>query len=273
VRAYRIAYDGQPYHGFQRQPDVQTVEDTLLEALHDLEVIDSPATVPENYAAAGRTDAGVSALVQTVAFEGSDWFTPSAFNSELPGSIRAWASAAVDSDFHATHHATRREYTYFLRGKSLDSGLAREALDTLAGQHDFHNLTPDEHGTERDLATTLDVDEPWFEIRLTAGGFPRQFVRRAVTLVRQVANGEVPLDRIDRVLSQEPLPGPKGVGPAAPEPLVLTDVEYPGVTFRVDEEAAERAASYFESLRIERETGAQVADSLSAVSPGTTPEE
>ena len=62
MRAFRVAYDGRPYSGFQRQPDVPTVEDTLLDALRALGVFEG-SDVPPGYAAAGRTDAGVSALV------------------------------------------------------------------------------------------------------------------------------------------------------------------------------------------------------------------
>jgi len=39
VRAFRVAYDGRPFHGFQRQPDVPTVEDTVLAALRALSVL------------------------------------------------------------------------------------------------------------------------------------------------------------------------------------------------------------------------------------------
>jgi len=45
-RAYRVAYDGRPYHGFQRQPDVPTVEGELLGALRRLGVCDDGATPP-----------------------------------------------------------------------------------------------------------------------------------------------------------------------------------------------------------------------------------
>jgi tRNA pseudouridine(38-40) synthase len=74
--AYRVAYDGRPFHGFQRQPDVATVEDALFDALRNLGVLADDAAKPAGYAAAGRTDAGVSAVAQTVAFEAPEWLTP-----------------------------------------------------------------------------------------------------------------------------------------------------------------------------------------------------
>jgi tRNA pseudouridine38-40 synthase len=276
VRAYRIAYDGQPYRGFQRQPDVPTVEDALLAALRELGVLDAGVDTPPGYAAAGRTDAGVSAIAQTVAFEGPDWLSPAAFNSELPDRVRAWASADVPPEFHATHHATEREYTYFLHAPEDENEdedevggsrttRALDALDALSGTHDFHNLTPDATGTERSLATDLERDGPFLVCRFRAGGFPRQFVRRAVSVVAEVVRGEATLDRIDRLLSPTPATGPEGVPPAPPEPLVLTAVSYPDAEFTADGDARERTRRLFDDLRVERSTAARVAGVLASV--------
>jgi len=262
MRAYRIAYDGQPYHGFQRQPDVPTVEDALLSALRALDVLAADADTPPGYAAAGRTDAGVSALAQTVAFEAPSWFSPAAFNSELPDAIRAWADADVDSDFHATHDAASREYTYFLYAPDASEARARSALDVLAGDHDFHNLTPDDSGTERTLGTDLERDGPFLVCRFRAGGFPRQFVRRATSLVAELARGDATRDRVERVLAPAPVDGPEGVPPAPPAPLVLTDVSYPDAAFAVDEDAAASARTLFADLRAERAASARVAGVL-----------
>lgn len=260
--AYRIAYDGRRYHGFQRQPDVPTIEDELFAALRSLSVLGDEET-PSGYAAAGRTDAGVSALAQTIGFDAPEWLSPSAFNSELPPSIRVWASTAVSEAFHATHHASQREYTYFLHGAGLDRERTRQALTALSGEHDFHNLTPDESGTVRKLSTTLTVDEPFFVLRLRAGGFARQLVRRIVSLVGAVGRGESELARIERLLGEKEISGPDGVGPAPAHPLVLTDVRYP-FSFQVDPEAAASARKLFEKRRREAQTSARVTGTLVA---------
>jgi len=259
VHAYRIAYDGQSYHGFQRQPEVPTVEGAILDALDALGVGSDGDDVPPGYAAAGRTDAGVSALAQTVAFEAPEWLTPAALNSELPADVRAWASAGVDAEFHATHDAEERTYTYWLYAADADPERARDALDALAGRHDFHNLTSDDENTVRDLSTSMRVDEPFFVLTLRAGGFCRQLVRRVVSLVREVAVGEASLAKVERVLGTEPIDGPEGVAPAAAEPLVLADVAYPGATFDRDADAAASAREVFREKRIERAAGARVA--------------
>ena len=258
MRAFRIAYDGGPYRGFQRQPDVPTVEGAILDALAALGVIDGH-DVPEGYAAAGRTDAGVSALAQTVAFAAPEWLTPAAFNSELPADVRAWASAEVDDEFHATHDAASRTYTYWLYAERADPERARDALDAVSGHHDFHNLTSDDENTVRDLTASLRVDEPFFVLTLRAGGFCRQLVRRVVSLVREVSVGDASPTKIDRVLDAEPIDGPEGVAPAPAEPLVLADVAYPGATFDRDADAAASAREVFRAKRIERAAGARVA--------------
>ncbi|PSP72785.1 tRNA pseudouridine(38-40) synthase TruA [Halobacteriales archaeon QS_3_64_16] len=264
MRAFRIAYDGQGYWGFQRQPDVETVEDELFDALRALGILEESARKPAGYAAAGRTDRGVSALAQTIGLRCPGWCTPRALNAELPGAIRAWASADVPSDFHATHDATSREYTYHLHAPEVDGDRLRAALDALSGTHDCHNLTPDERNTTRTLETDLesDTEAPFFVLRVRAEGFSKQLVRQLVALVRSVATGEVPFTRVERALSAERLDGGAGVGPAPASPLVLTEVRYPGVEFAVDREAAASAREVFERRRIEHATRARVASTV-----------
>jgi tRNA pseudouridine38-40 synthase len=263
VRAYRIAYDGRPFHGFQRQPDVHTVEDAILDGLRSLGVHEGDT--PTSYAAAGRTDAGVSATAQTIAFEAPDWLDPAALNSELPAEVRAWASAEAPAEFHATHDATSRTYTYHLHAPDASAERARTALERLRGEHDFHNLTPDETGTVRTLSANLARDGAFLVLTFTASGFARQLVRRLVSVVAAVARGEAGLSRVERVLAADPLPGPEGVAPAPAYPLVLTGVSYPDLSFVVDGDAAASAREVFEARRVEHATRARVTGRLSTV--------
>lgn len=260
-RAFRLAYDGQPYRGFQRQPDVDTVEDRLFDALRELTVLDSAGS-PAGYAAAGRTDAGVSAVAQTVCFEAPSWLTPAALNSELPASIRAWAHACPPSEFHATHHAASRTYTYYLYAPEIEDHRARQALALLAGEHDFHNFTPDDSGTKRVLTTAMERDGSVAILTVRAGGFTRQLVRRLVSAVAAVARGNAQLSWIERLLGPKAVSGPAGVGPAPPEPLVLTDVEYPALSFQVDADAARTAREVFTELHAQRTAATRVAGRL-----------
>ncbi|GGK68305.1 tRNA pseudouridine(38-40) synthase TruA [Haloarcula sebkhae] len=275
MRAYRVAYDGRPYHGFQRQPDVDTVEGRLRSALVRLGVCERGGGLPGRYAAAGRTDAGVSARAQTIAFDAPAWLSPVAFNGELPDDIRVWASADVPEDFHATHDATERTYTYYLYAppgddvrvdhsddRTVDDERWAKAVDALAGSHDFHNLTSDDTGTQRTVDIDWARDGQFLVVQFTAGGFCRQLVRRLVSLAAAVADGSAPLSKVDRIFSPEPVSGPDGVPSASPEPLVLTDVCYPDVRFTRDEDAVADARTVFAHRRANACATARVAGNI-----------
>ncbi|WP_227132427.1 tRNA pseudouridine(38-40) synthase TruA [Halorubellus salinus] len=264
MRAFRVAYDGRPYHGFQRQPNVPTVEDAIFDALRGLGVLAADAGAPDGYAAAGRTDAGVSAITQTVAFECPDWLTPRAFNGELPEHVRAWASADVHDAFHATHHATSRAYDYHLYAPTADVDRAAAALAKLEGTHDFADLTAaSDDDTTRTVETATVVREgDVLRVHVRADGFLWELVRRLVALVRSVATGDRDLDAVDRALATEPLPDHERVGPAPPEPLVLVDATYPEVAFERDDEAATSATTVFESAHATAVSRARVTSAL-----------
>ena len=214
MRAFRLAYDGTEYRGFQRQPHGETVEDALFDALLDLEVEFEDGS-PVGYAAAGRTDAGVSARAQTVAFGAPAWLSPRALNGELPASVRAWAAADVPEPFHATHDAAARAYRYFLYAPEADDGLAEKAATELSGEHDFHNFTPDDEGTERALSVSVRRDGAFLVVDCRAGGFARRLVRRLVSVLDAVAAGKRPPEFIDRALAPAPLSGDRFGRPRA----------------------------------------------------------
>lgn len=264
MTAYRVAYDGTDYHGFQRQPDVVTVEGTILTGLVELDLIDEAMSPPDGYAAAGRTDAGVSALAQTIAFRAPEWVTPTVLNGVLPEDIRVWSAANAPAEFHATHDAESRTYEYHLPldGVDIDLETLRWGIDRLAGVHDFHNLTPDETGTERSLETALRLEGTFAILTFTADGFPRQFVRRGVSLVKEVATDERSQSDLEAVLDGPPVDGPEGVAPASAHPLLLASVTYPTLSFEADEQAVDAARMVFSRHRNRLETRARIADRI-----------
>lgn len=243
--AFRLAYDGRDFHGYQRQPEVRTIEGELGKALRELDVLSEAEDVPGDYSAGGRTDAGVSALRQTIAFSAPEWLTPSAVNSRLPDTIRVWARTRVPADFHATHDAVRRIYVYYLYAPSGDLDQARAAARRLSGQHDRHNLTPVDEGTVRDMSINVQRGGPLLLLECSAEGFVHELVRRTASLIEAVATGAASLDRIDRVLEGSSLSGPEGIAAAPPESLVLADVQYSNIEFEPDEDALRDAAGIF----------------------------
>lgn len=263
MHALRLAYDGTEFHGYQRQPDVDTVEGALFRALAHLDITDG--SPPPGYSAAGRTDAGVSALAQTIAVDGPSWLSPAAINGALPASIRVWAVADAPAEFHATRDAVSRVYTYFLHGPTLPRDRLATALARFEGTHDFGNFTPDDGRTERTVrSTAVSRMGETVVLRIRGDSFCRHQVRRMVSLVAAIGAGKREPSAVETLLGPEPVDGPAGVGPAPAEPLVLTAVEYPTLAFEPSPAAARGARSAFSRRRIELATKTKIMRAIQA---------
>ncbi len=146
-----VSYDGTDYAGFQRQVDVPTVQETLETAL--MQVTQEAITL----LAAGRTDAGVHAVGQVIAFDTS-WRhsvgeLQRAMNAVLPSDVAVRQLQEVASNFHPRFDARRRYYRYSVHNSPMRSPLARRyslhlpypidvegmeaAAQVLVGEHDF----------------------------------------------------------------------------------------------------------------------------------------
>src|SRR5512142_727499 len=93
-----LAYDGGPFHGWQVQPGLATVQGTLEEILSGME------GRPVHVAGSGRTDAGVHALEQVAAFSIENPIPLAnlrrAVNRLLPHAVRVLSAEEVHHDFH-----------------------------------------------------------------------------------------------------------------------------------------------------------------------------
>ena len=65
--AFKFAYDGINFHGYARQPNVYTVEGAIINTLEILRLINNPKI--NRFRSASRTDKGVSALGNVIAFD------------------------------------------------------------------------------------------------------------------------------------------------------------------------------------------------------------
>src|SRR2546428_14123352 len=106
----KVAYRSADFHGQARQPGLATVEGEILRALVRTHAIRDLRTA--RFQSASRTDRGVSALGNVVAFDSG--LRPEAavraFNAKSRG-VWGWAAAAVQEDFSA-RKATERWYRY-----------------------------------------------------------------------------------------------------------------------------------------------------------------
>ncbi|HEY4380676.1 MAG TPA: tRNA pseudouridine(38-40) synthase TruA [Acidobacteriaceae bacterium] len=120
-----LAYDGSPYHGWQIQPDLSTIQGCLSDAIHR---VVGERVLPQG---SGRTDTGVHALAQVSSFSLQAPIPAAnlhrALNRTLPPSIRILSAEPVPITFHARHSALRKTYEYRifpLRPPSLEPQIA-----------------------------------------------------------------------------------------------------------------------------------------------------
>ena len=146
-----LEYEGTAYAGFQRQPHAPTVQSVLEEAIRSL------TGEGLRVKAAGRTDAGVHASGQVVAFDTASRHTEETFrrglDHYLPGDISVKEAHEVPPDFDPRRHAVARRYRYTLlnrpgrsplrrrftcrEGRPLDIQAMARCLAYLEGERDF----------------------------------------------------------------------------------------------------------------------------------------
>jgi tRNA pseudouridine38-40 synthase len=149
--ALSVEYDGSQYCGWQKQHHVQSVQQTVEQALSDI------ADEPIDVVCAGRTDTGVHATNQIIHFDCTKprklvaWTL--GVNTRLPKDINIRWACEVPDNFHARFSATARRYRYIIcnsemrpsilaKGLSfchhpLNEQLMQQAANYLIGEHDF----------------------------------------------------------------------------------------------------------------------------------------
>ncbi|WP_440953172.1 tRNA pseudouridine(38-40) synthase TruA [Methanococcoides sp. FTZ1] len=226
--ALKIAYVGSNYHGSQVQPQVPTIEGELFKALKELKIIEDPKSA--NFISSGRTDAGVHAMGQVVAFDTDvpNLAIPRVINSKLPGTIWTWAHAVVPDNFDPRRHAVSRSYRYIMCGEQYDISRIRSASKLLLGTHDFSNFCTNEPG--RATVRTVEridvrVSGNLTRIDVEANSFLWNMVRKIVTALMMVGSGVRDEEWLEQML--DPDSYEEGLESAHSYGLVFMDVSYP----------------------------------------------
>ncbi len=174
-----IEYRGSDYSGWQRQPDVPSIQQAIEEAIHKFSGQNAEITV------AGRTDAGVHATGQVAHVDLTEFTKPmdefavmKAINAHLrPQPISVINVEVVNDDFHARFSAVNKLYRYriinrpsFLTvdqgtawqiGKPLNVKAMQEGARYLLGHHDFTTFRDSECQAQSPMKTLdrLDLTE------------------------------------------------------------------------------------------------------------------
>ena len=246
-----LSYDGTLYHGWQIQPNGDSIQQRLQEALSTL------LRRPIEVVGAGRTDTGVHARMMVAHFDldspQSSEFSPSMgelegvlpykLNKLLPQDIAVQEVKQVPDDMHARFSATSRTYHYFihtckdpfLRDYSwqvpykLDFERMNQAAQVLLEYSDFTSFSKVNTDTKTNLC---DIKEAhWDEVAptqwrftITANRFLRNMVRAIVGTLVEVGRGKIGIEDVrriieakDRCCAGESVPG---------KALFLVDIKY-----------------------------------------------
>ena len=237
-----LIYDGTDFQGFQRQPKKRTVQGIFEGALREIGWQGSSIN------AAGRTDTGVHASGQVIAFD-FEWAhsaedLKSALNANLPPDVAVANVSITKPDFHPRFDAMWRRYQYRLYFKSardplrdryswriwpvVDFERMGKVADLLIGQHDFAAFgSPQNSGgrTERVVSNAFwedHGDESIFDIK--ANGFLYHMVRRLVRFQVDVGLGRRDPKSIKKLLDNSSATMIQGLAPA--KGLTLVEVTY-----------------------------------------------
>lgn len=213
-----FSYDGTRYHGWQIQPNANTVQQELQHALSlllrkDMEVV-----------GAGRTDTGVHARQMAAHFDwdGDAIDCPQAvirLNRILPRDIAVRDLRPVAKDMHARFSATSRTYHYYIHTSKdpferhyslqmnypLNFERMNEAARMFLDHEDYtafckagaDNKTTICHVTEAQWVQTSPTT--WYFI-ITANRFLRNMVRAVVGTLIDVGRGRITLEQFADIL-------------------------------------------------------------------------
>jgi tRNA pseudouridine38-40 synthase len=220
--AVKLAYDGRDFFGSQRQSDLPTVEDEVIRCLRKIKAIEDP--VSARFRAASRTDRGVSALGNVVAFDTTFHQTPliKALNS-ASNNVYFLGISEVPHAF-SPRRASSRWYRYFLDAKGLDMRRVEDCAREFQGKHDFRRFCKvDGRATVKELrrVEVLPLGD-LIVVDLEAREFLRNMVRRLMAAMAEVGAGRAEIEDVRRALAGEDVQ----FGLAPPENLYLMDIRY-----------------------------------------------
>ncbi|MBN1877333.1 MAG: tRNA pseudouridine(38-40) synthase TruA [Anaerolineae bacterium] len=212
-----VAYDGTGYGGFQRQKNAPSIQEELERVLLQL------TRTPTRVLVAGRTDAGVHARGQVIAFDVVWRHTlpdlQRGMNALLPDQISVRDLLETKTGFHPRFDALRRHYRYSIYCASvrnplvdrfslhisrvLDWQAMQQAAACLVGEHDFSVFGSPPQGSNavREVySATWNYVPPWLYFDIEANAFLYRMVRMMVGTLLRVGDGSLTLSVFNEIL-------------------------------------------------------------------------
>ena len=245
-----LAYDGTSFFGFQRQGETRTVQLEVEAALRKLN------WQGRTILSSGRTDTGVHATGQVVAFD-LQWEhglerLQRALNANLPKDVVVKAVEIAPAGFHPRYDAVSRTYYYYVQFGPIRDPLRdryvwriwppcaidrlQAAARLLQGIHDFVAFgTPPRPGgiTIRNVfhadwqsASFQNEEDSILRFEVTANAFLYHMVRRMVFVQVLVGQQRLSLDALEAAVANPYGGAALPPGLALPQGLVLHQVRY-----------------------------------------------
>ena len=223
-----VEYDGTDFAGFQVNPGTRTVQGVLEDALARL-----GNGADGRVDGAGRTDAGVHAEGQVIAFTYDGRLTGAelgtALDALLPPDVTIRDVRRTTAGFHPRYAARYREYRYTvwngprspLRERTtlgvrvpLDTAAMARAGSVFIGRHDFSTVGATDRSPVRTvMAVRVRREGRTVTIDVRADAFLRGMVRRIVAVLLEAGQGKMEMDEVRAALAG---PGPALNGAMAP---------------------------------------------------------
>jgi len=244
----KLSYDGSNYHGWQRQPNAVTIQETLEKAITMM------LRTPADLTGAGRTDAGVHAAVYYAHFDvdhhlSDDTLAKLVFklNSYLPANISIDRIFPVHPNLHARFSALSRTYKYFISGVKtpfrapyiyylygeLDVKLMHMGAQLLLETEDFTSFSKVDSDTKTNLCKVTSAE--WKEMgeelvfSITANRFLRNMVRALVGTTLDLGKHRITIDDMRRIIEKK---SRNEAGDSVPaKGLHLVEIDYPPGAF------------------------------------------
>ena len=212
----RVEYDGTDFAGFQLQLRARTVQAELEAALG---ILSGGRRIRVD--AAGRTDAGVHAMGQVIAFNWSGRLTVAelgrALDALLPADVAVRDLRRAPIGFRPRYAARYRDYRYTvwngprspLRERlalgvrtPLDTAAMSRAGSVLVGRHDFSAFGAANRQPVRTLyRVRVGQEGNLVTVDVRGDAFLRQMVRRIVAALLLVGRGEVEVMAVAEALA------------------------------------------------------------------------
>jgi len=243
--ACQVSYLGTRFYGSQQQESSRTVEGEFIAACRRMDLFSDWRTA--GFASAGRTDRGVHACGQVIAFS-----TPApdrarqALNSQLPPDIWCTATSVVPGTFHPRYDARSRTYRYYFAEVPKNLQAMETAAQEFLGGHNFTNFARigDKNPYRKILAIRIGNEGNFAFLEVKAESFLWHQVRCMASALFSAGNGELDAEGIQLMFEG---PTARPVQPAPAEGLILWDTDC-GLTWEPVEKIP-RSGTYCSELR------------------------